>query len=133
MVVAVQKLQAGAPKVVEKTSIEEVTKNPYAALGKVCEFKGEIYKVEATAPNPVMKGPWTEILILVPNENNPTGVTSVDLICKGDATGVNAGDEVTFSGYFIGTYESQNAVGGTVEGIALVGDSLRTASPARNR
>jgi len=130
--VAVRRLQVGAAKVVEKTSIEEVTKNPYAALGKVCEFTGQAYKVEALPPSADMHGTWTDILILVPNENSPYGSTTVEFICKGDATSVNAGDQVTFSGYFAGIGESENAMGGKVEQLGIVGDSLRTAIPARS-
>jgi hypothetical protein len=131
LAVAVQKLQAGAAKTVEKTSIEDVTKNPYTALGKVCQFTGQAYKVEALPPNLDMQGTWTDILILVPNENSPYGATTVEYMCKGDATSVNAGDQITFSGYFLGVGESQNAMGGKVEQLMLAGDSLRTASTAQ--
>jgi hypothetical protein len=131
VIVAVRRIQSGVHSVVEKTSIEEVTKNPYAALGKVCRFTGEAYKVEACAPNPVMKGPWTDILVLVPNDNSPTGGTTVDFMCQGDLSAINSGDQVTLSGYFIGTYESKNAVGGTVEGVGIVGDSLTRSTPLR--
>ena len=125
LAVAVEKLKISGAKSVEKTSIVEVTKNPYSALGKVCTFRGQAVKIEALPPNPDMQGTWTDILVAVQNANSPLGVTTVEFICKGDMTSVNAGNYITVSGYFVGTYESQNAIGGTVEGLMLVGDSLK--------
>ena len=71
-----------------------------------------------------MQGSWSEILMLVGNANSPLGATTVSFIYKGDISEVNSNQTITCAGYFIGTYESQNSMGGMVEGVVLVGNKL---------
>ena len=108
----------------EKVSASKLTKSPYSMLGRVVRITGKIFKVEEQPPNPDLSGSWSSILMLVGNQNSPLGVTTVNFIFNGDTTNINSGQVVTCSGYFLGSYESQNSVGGTLEGILILGNHI---------
>ena len=109
----------------ELVAASKLTKNPYSSLGKVFRMTGKVYKVEELPPSLGLKGAWGEILMLVGNPNSPLGATTVDFIFKGDISQINSGQRITCSGYFIGTFDSPNAMGGTVEAVVLVGNSVK--------
>jgi len=128
VIVAAGKLKDDSPDSLwaksEKISVNKLTKSPYSSLGKPCKITGRIYKLEEMPPSPGMQGSWSEILMLVGNANSPLGATTVSFIYKGDISEVNSNQTITCAGYFIGTYESQNSMGGMVEGVVLVGNKL---------
>jgi hypothetical protein len=110
--------------IAEVGTAEIITKSPYSALGKPYKIVGEIYKVEELPPGRY-EGRWSEILLLTPNPNSPHGVTTVDYIFNGDISKIRSGQRVVCAGYFVGTYDSPNAIGGTVEAIAFVGNKVQ--------
>ena len=107
-----------------QTTAEAVTKSPYSALGKPFKITGKIYKVEELPPGD-HDGHWMEILLLTENPNSPLGITTVDFLYNGDVSKIKSGQIVTCSGYFVGSYEAPNSVGGKVEAVAFVGNELR--------
>jgi hypothetical protein len=110
----------------QSVSPANVTKSPYSSIGKLYKLNGQVYKVEEFPPTPNLSGQWAEVLLLVNNPNSPTGTTTVSFFYNGDINQVNANTYIICAGYFIGTYESQNALGGTVEGLVLVGNVFRS-------
>jgi len=109
----------------EKVVASKLTKSPYSSLGKIFRISGRVYKVEELPPSLGLKGSWGEILMLVGNPNSPLGATTVDFIYNGDISQINSGQSITCSGYFVGTFDSPNAMGGTVEAVVLVGNSVK--------
>lgn len=110
--------------VFEKKNASELTKSPYSSIGKLIKIKGKVFKVEELQRNPDMPGNWAEILVLAPNKNSAIEVSTISFLYDGDISSINSGDIITCSGYFAGTYQSQNAMGGTVEGLAVVGNQV---------
>lgn len=106
---------------IKKTSVESISKSPYSAMGKICSVSGRIYKTEELPPSFGLKGSWSEILMLADNPNSPLGVSTIDCICSGSVDKIRSGRAGTCSGYFIGTFESPNAMGGTVEAYVFIG------------
>lgn len=100
----------------------EITKSPYSNLGKMVMVKGRIYKVEELPPDPSLPGNMHEILMLTDNPNSPLGVTTIDCMCIGDIHGAGPKKVATCGGYFVGTFNSPNSVGGTVEALVIVGN-----------
>lgn len=108
----------------EQTTASQLTKSPYSSIGKIFRISGKVYKVEELPPSPDLHGKWGELLLLVENSNSPLGMTTIDYIVEGDISKINSGQFVTCVGYFIGTHESENAVGGKVEAIVLMGNGV---------
>ena len=117
----------------EQSTAEIISKSPYSALGKSYILSGKVYKVEELPPGD-HPGHWSEILLLTKNANSPLGVTTIDYLFNGDISKVKSGQVITCSGYFVGTFSSNNSVGGEVEAIVLVGNAgghtLRASSAA---
>lgn len=107
-----------------KITSTELTKSPYSSLGKLIKIKGQVFKVEELQRNPDIPGRWAEILLLAPNKNSATQVSTISYIYDGDISTINSGDVITCSGFFSGTYQSQNAMGGAVEGLSVVGNKI---------
>lgn len=103
----------------------EITKSPYSNLGKMVMVKGRVYKVEELPPDPRLPGRMHEILILTNNSNSALGATTIDCLCIGDVSKVNSDQIATCGGYFVGTYDSPNAMGGTVEALTIVGNIVK--------
>lgn len=108
----------------EKVQVDRLTKSPYSAIGKVFKVTGEIYKVEELPANNGRQGHWSEILMMTRNSNAPAGASTISYIYNGDISNINANQVVTCAGYFVGTYKSQNMMGGEVEGLVLVGNKV---------
>lgn len=113
-----------SPDVFEKKNASELTKSPYSSIGKLIKIKGKVFKVEELPVNPGIPGNWAELLVLTPNKNSAIEVSTISFLYNGDISSINSGDMVTCSGYFAGTYQSQNAMGGTVEGLSVVGNQI---------
>ena len=103
---------------------ETITKSPYSAIGKLHKISGEVYKTEELPPDK-FKGRWSEILLLTKNPNSHLGVTTIDFLYNGDTSHIKSGKVITCAGYFVGTFESENAMGGKVEAITFVGNNAR--------
>lgn len=106
---------------IAKTSAESISKSPYSALGKLHSISGKVFKVEEFPPTLGLSGQWSEVLMLADNQNSVTGVSTIDCIYSGPVDKIKSGDRATCSGYFIGTFDSQNALGGLVESYVFVG------------
>ncbi|MDR2551423.1 MAG: hypothetical protein LBD10_14630 [Desulfobulbus sp.] len=126
MLIAIDKVQKTKPEDLVKSaqpmSASDVTKKIYTTLGKAVKLSGKVYKVEEMPPNDLFPGTWTEVLIMAKNQNAPLGVTTIDFIYQGDSSKINAKDVVTCTGYLVGMHDSENAYGGKVEAIVLVGN-----------
>ena len=108
----------------QNITAETLTKSPYSTIGKLYKITGEVYKVEELPPSN-LKGHWSEILLLTKNPNSPLGVTTIDFMYNGDTSRIKSGQIITCAGFFIGTFDSANAMGGKVEAITLVGNNAR--------
>lgn len=128
MVVAMHKINdMGINSVWDNSEIitaEALTKSPYSSIGKLCKISGKIYKVEELPPGE-FKGHWSELLLLTDNLNSPLGITTIDFIYNGDISNIRSGQIITCAGFFIGTFDSENALGGKVEAVAFVGNDVR--------
>lgn len=108
----------------EQINASELTKSPYSSIGKLVKVKGKVYQLEELPHNEGFKGRWAEILMSSPNKNNAFGVSTIDFMYSGDISAINSGDVITCSGYFVGTFQSQNAMGGAVESLVFVGTEI---------
>jgi hypothetical protein len=108
----------------QPTTAEVLTKSPYSAIGKLYKIKGQLYKIEELPPNN-NKGRWSEMLLLTDNPNSPLGVTTIDFIYNGDVSKIKSGQIITCAGFFIGTFDSANAMGGKVEAVTMIGNNAR--------
>jgi hypothetical protein len=81
-----------------------------------------VYKIEELPPNPSFPGKMTEVLLLADDKNSAVGATTIDCVCIGDTSHVKSNQPASCGGYFVGTYNTENAMGGTVEGLAVVGN-----------
>ena len=106
-------------------SAASLSKSPYSAIGNLYRITGQIYKIEEMPPNARISGRWWEILLTANNPNSPLGSSTVDFMMNGDAKDINPNSYITVAGYFAGSYESQNAMGGTVEGLVIVGNAYK--------
>lgn len=86
-----------------------LVKNPYSFIGKLYKLTGSVYNVTEFPPITNLTGRWGEVLISVRNPNSPLGTTSVSFMYNGDIEEIKENTDITCAGYFIGTYESQNA------------------------
>jgi hypothetical protein len=77
------------------------------------------------SPSLHLSGQWSEILLLANNPNSPLGSTTIDFIFNGDAQTIDSDAPLSIAGYFVGMYESENAMGGKVECIMMVGNAFR--------
>jgi len=109
----------------KEVSPEEITKSPYSCIGKLYKLTGSVYKVEELPPTLNLGGQWTEVFMLVENTNSALGTTSVSFEYYGDPNDIDPNTTVMCAGYFIGIYEGENALGGIIEGIVIVGNSFR--------
>ncbi|HEX3010183.1 MAG TPA: SPOR domain-containing protein [Bacteroidales bacterium] len=129
MTIAVNKINGMGPKSVWEDSIpvtaEMLTKSPYSALGKPHKITGEVYKVEEFPPIGGLEGHWFEILLLAENPNSLLGLTTVDFMYNGDISKIKSGQLITCAGLFVGTFQSENTLGGKDETYVLVGNDLR--------
>lgn len=103
---------------------EALTKSPYSAIGNLYKIIGKVYKAEELPPGE-SKGHWSEILLLTDNPNSPLGVTTIDFIYNGSILSIKSGQILTCAGFFVGTFESENAMGGKVEAVTFVGNNAR--------
>lgn len=128
LAVAVSKLAKETPdgmlSLADPINISTITKSPYSLIGRICKITGRVYKIEELPPEAGRQGKWGEILLLVENPNSPLGATTIDYIYNGDISKINSGQVISCVGYFVGTYESENAMGGTVEAVSLVGNKI---------
>ncbi len=111
---------------IEKGGVDEISKKVYSCIGKLYTVRGRVFKVEELPPGP--KGTntdWGDVLMLVPNSNSPLGASTVEFLYAGDITQIKSQGVYEATGYFVGTYESQNALGGKVEGLLFVGNSIK--------
>jgi len=106
-------------------SAADITKSPYSNLGKMVMVKGQIYKVEELPPDPTLPGKMYEILLLTKNPNSPLGATTINCMCIGDIKGASPKQTASCGGYFVGTFNSPNSVGGIVEALVIVGNVVR--------
>ncbi len=106
---------------IKKSSIESISKSPYSNMGKLHKISGEVYKVEELPPSMGLKGQWSEALMLAGNQNSPLGASSIDCVFHGSPDAIKSGRIATCTGYFIGTFDSANAMGGSVESLVFVG------------
>lgn len=65
------------------------------------------------------------MLLLTDNPNSPLGITTIDFIYNGDISKIKSGQIITCAGFFIGTFDSANAMGGRVEAVTMVGNNAR--------
>jgi len=114
-----------AMKISEETRAEEITKNPYSYLGRLMRMRGKIYKIEQLPPSDTQKRPWAEILLFANNRNSLLGASNVSFVYRGDISKVNSGDIIYCIGYFCGVSEGENAMGGTVEILSIVGNAYK--------
>jgi len=131
--VAMHKMLQLTPKQIwqnaREMSLAQITKHPYLSIGKLYKLTGRVYKVEDYLPSPKVAGKWAEIRILVENENG--GATSVFFIYNGDINELNPNTDITCAGFFVGTDEGHNAMGGPVVAYVIVGNSFKTKYPER--
>jgi hypothetical protein len=106
---------------IKKVSAESVSKSPYSNMGKLQKISGQVYKVEELPPSLGLKGQWSEAMMLAGNQNSPLGTSSIDCVYQGSPDLIKSGRVATCTGYFIGTFESENAMGGSVEALVFVG------------
>ena len=129
MTIAVNKINGMGSKSVWEESIpvtaEALTKSPYSALGKPHKISGEVYKIEEFPPIGGLQGHWSEILLLAENPNSLLGLTTIDFMYKGDISKIKSGQSITCAGFFVGTFQSENTLGGKDETFVLVGNDLR--------
>ena len=127
IIVAAYKVQDSAGDLwadAEVVTASQLTKSPYSSIGKKCKITGKIFKVEELPPSLGLKGRWGELLLLVKNPNSPLGATTIDYIYEGDISKINSGQIVTCTGFFLGTNESENSMGGVVESIVFLGNRV---------
>lgn len=126
LIVAATKIMPESQESIWKYSEEmpasNITKSPYSSLGKLCKVTGKIYQIQELPPSFGLPGQWSEILMLTRNPNSPLGTSNISFIYKGDVSAINSGSRITCAGYYIGNYEGQNAMGGTIEGLMIVGN-----------
>lgn len=126
--VAAEMLKASSPNEIwsraTSISVSDLSKKTASSVGQTWKVSGEVYKVEEVAASTGLAGKWTEVLLLAQNPNSPVGSTTIDFLYNGDSSEVNSGDSITIAGYLAGSYESQNAMGGTVEALAFVGNKF---------
>jgi len=61
----------------------------------------------------------------VQNPNSQMGVSTIGFEYYGNASDIDPNTYITCAGYFIGKYTGTNAMGGTVEGYVIVGNSFK--------
>lgn len=124
LLVASARLEKGLPTdTITKINAENLSKSPYSSIGKLHKIYGKIYKIEELPPALGLKGQWTEILLITGNPNSPLGSSTIDCIFQGSAENFKSGKVASCSGYFIGTFESTNAMGGSVESYVFMGQA----------
>jgi hypothetical protein len=137
-------INGNMPKAIEKisrTSSDEtwqsatdasalnITKDHYSYIGKVFSITGTVYKIERLPQTPARKGNWSEILMSAQNRNSPAGVTTIDVLFNGDISNINPKSRIKVAGYYIGTVESMNLLGGSVECLVFVANALQIDIP----
>jgi hypothetical protein len=136
--VAVDRMNSSTPghlwRDAESIPLEQLTKSPYSSLGKLCKLTGIVQQIEELPPDEMISpGKWSVILIFALNRNAPLGITSVEILYNGDTRAINPGYNITFAGYFVGTHEGQNLVGGTVEALVFITNTIKLRSFSRSR
>ena len=109
----------------EPSTPESITTSPYSYIGKVVSIRGKVYKIEELPPSNNLKGHWIEMLMAAPNPNSALGESTIDFICYNPPEKIKSGHIITCTGYFIGTFNSPNAVGGSIEVLSLVGNNWK--------
>jgi hypothetical protein len=109
----------------QKVPLQQLMLKPYSYLGKLVSLSGRIYKIEQLPPDRGLPGDWYEILLIGENPNSPLGMTTIDCMYKGDASSLKPKSIMEFSGYFVGTADSPNSVGGRVEAVMLIGNAIQ--------
>jgi len=92
-------------------------------------MKGLVYKIEEVPENQNFHQKWNGILMVVEDPNSAFGATNVTFIYSGDdIEKIDPNTYITCAGYFVGTSNGQNAYGGTIESLVLVGNAFRNES-----
>ena len=129
IVVAIKMIGQASPDAIwnnaKDTTASIITKNPYLFIGTLCKIYGRVSRVEAFPLYPELPGHWSEILMLTANRNSPLGTSNVGFIYNGDIATVNSRDRMTCAGYYVGTYETENAFGGKLEVLVIVGNIFK--------
>jgi hypothetical protein len=110
----------------ENIPLEQLTKSPVSSIGKLCKVSGVVQQIEELSPDDIdVPGTWSAILIQSPNKNSPFGLTNVEILFEGNTKLINPGSKITLAGYYVGTHEGQNLLGGTVESVVFVTNSIK--------
>jgi hypothetical protein len=108
------------------TRLPIITKQPYSAIGKLFRVRGKIYKIEQMQPGTTGSAMvWTDILLSAPDKNNALGSSSIEFLYNGNVSDIDNKDIIDLFGYFCGTFESANAMGGTVQCLSFVGNHAK--------
>lgn len=102
-----------------------LTRNKDSYEGKIVRLKGIVWQIEQLPPIESIKDDWYQMQIMVDNPNSTLGVTSIYFIYIGDASNVEPKTEITCAGYYVGTQQGENAFGGPVEALTIVGNAIK--------
>jgi hypothetical protein len=136
--VATHKIESSTPSRLwheaKNLPLEKITKAPYSCIGELCKISGTVQQVAEMPPDTFdIPGKWWFVLMLANNRSSPFGFTNIELFFNGDSTLINPQSKVTFAGYFIGVHEGQNMLGGPIESMAFVTNSLQITSFPKRR
>lgn len=111
------------------SSASKITQTPSKYLGRVVTFKGEVDQIseldKKVELNKNIQGEgWYTILLLVKNQNTRFGLMTIDIAYYGDIDKIELKKNMSFSGFFVGTYQSFNAYGGLVQGLSMVSNRV---------
>jgi len=109
----------------ENVSIVELTKSPYNYLGKIIKVHGLVRVIEQMPPDSIILGTWHTILIACENPNSIGRITTLCVDYKGKTVNVNPDDYADVAGYFVGTYETTNLMGGVGTAYLMVGNYIK--------
>jgi hypothetical protein len=115
--------QEPRPEAVE-ISMQELSMSPHASIGKFIRVLCYPYKTEKVPPNDSIGNNWFEILALADNPNAILKVTSLDIFLKNERLTLKPNTPEEITGYFIGTHDTINAMGGPVEAYVFVANSF---------
>ena len=79
----------------------------------------------------ILPGKWSLIDVRVKNKNAPFGIMSVGIIFNGGPDEIDPDMRIAFAGYFVGTMEVQNLMGGNVDCPIFVTNSIKI--PTRSK
>jgi hypothetical protein len=133
--VAISKITSLSPEALWRAAsflpIEQITKNPYSSMGRLCKISGVVDEIQEMPPDKIMSGRCSDILIMVKNRNASLGMSGIEIFYAGDPRDINPETTITFAGYYIGTIQTHNLMGGIVENLVFVTNSIKV-TPRRN-